>query len=85
MHQILYQSHLLGESEQTAEEQLAEIERLLDDEVGRQNLEDLALVQRVQDVIAGFNSWSDLAIKRLHEIHRLTGEECEFCPKWLDG
>jgi len=52
-------------SDPTAEEQLAEIERLLDDGVGRQNLEDLTLVQRVQDVIAAFNSWSDLAIKRL--------------------
>ncbi len=68
----------------TAEEQLAQIERLLDDGVGRQNLEDLTLVERVQDVIAAFNSWSELAIKRLHEIHRLTGEECEWCPKWLD-
>lgn len=71
--------------EPTAEEQLAEIERLLDEEVGRQNLEDLTPVERVQDVITGFNSWSDLAIKRLHEIHRLNGEECEFCSKWIDG
>ncbi len=71
-------------TKQSAEEQLAEIQRLLDEGVGRQNLEDLTLVQRVQDVIASFNSWSDLAIKRLHEIHRLQGEECEFCANWLD-
>jgi hypothetical protein len=70
--------------EPSAEEQLAEIERLLDEEVGRQGVEDLSLVQRVRDVIAGFNSWSDLAIKRLHEIHRLQNEECDFCAKWLD-
>jgi hypothetical protein len=70
---------------QSAEEQLAEIERLLDEGVGRENLEDLTLVQRVQDVIAGFNSWSNLAIKRVHEIHRLQDEECEFCATYLDG
>ena len=57
----------------------------LSDDCERQNLDDLTLVQRVEDVIAGFNSWSDLAIKRLHEIHRLQGEECEFCSKWIDG
>ena len=27
----------------------------------------------------------DLAIKRLHKIHRLQGQECEFCSKWIDG
>jgi hypothetical protein len=36
-------------------------------------------------VIEGFNSWCDLAIKRLHQIHRLNNEECEFCAKYLDG
>jgi hypothetical protein len=60
------------------------IEQLLDEGVGRENLEDLTLVPRVQDVIAAYNVWSDLAIKRLHQIHRLTGEECEFCSKWLE-
>ena len=63
---------------------LAEIERLLDDKVGRQGVEDLTIVQRVADVVAGFESWSDLAIRRLHEIHRLTGEGCEFCEKYLE-
>ena len=67
-----------------ADLRLAEIERLLDEGVGRQNLGDLTLVQRVQDVIKGFNLGNDLAMKRLHEIHRLTGEECEFCVEWLD-
>ncbi len=69
----------------TAEAQLAEIERLLDEGVGRENVEDLTIAQRVQDVIMGFNGWTDLAIKRLHEIHRLQGQECEFCSKWIDG
>jgi hypothetical protein len=71
--------------ELTPEQQLTAIERLLDEGVGREGLEDLSLIQRVQDVIESFNSWSDLAIKRLHEIHRLQGEECGFCAKWLDG
>ncbi len=72
-------------TEPTAEAQLAEIERLLDEGVGPQNIEDLTIAQRVQDVIEGFNIWTDLAIKRLHEIHRLQGQECEFCSKWIDG
>jgi len=71
--------------ELSAEDQLAAIERLLDEGVGREGLEDLSLVQRVQDVFEAFNVWSDLAIKRLHEIHRLNGEECGSCAKWLDG
>jgi hypothetical protein len=71
--------------ELSPEQQLAAIERLLDEGVGGEGLEDLSLVQRVQDVIKAFNMWSDLAIKRLHEIHRLKGEECGFCAAWLDG
>jgi hypothetical protein len=71
--------------ELSAEDQLAAIERLLDEGVGREGLEDLSLVQRVQGVIKSFNVWSDLAIKRLHEIHCLNGEECGSCAKWLDG
>jgi len=61
------------------------IERLPDEGVGRQGSEDLTLVQRVQDVIEGCNSWCDLAINRLHQIHRLNNEECEFCANYLDG
>jgi hypothetical protein len=64
---------------------LAAIERLLDEGVGREGVEDLSLVQRVQVVTVASNSWSDLAIKRLHQIHQLSGDECEFCSKWLDG
>ena len=60
------------------------IEQLLDDHVGRQNLEDLTVVERVRDVIKSFNSWADLAIRRVHEVHQLTGDTCQFCPKWLD-
>ena len=59
------------------------IEHLLDERLGRAGEEDLTLVQRVADVILAFEQWQDLAIRRLHEIHRLTGETCEFCPKWL--
>lgn len=71
--------------ELSAEQQLAAIERLPDEGVGREGLEDLSLVKRVQDVINSFNVWSDLATKRVHEIHRLRGEECALCAKWLDG
>ena len=77
--------HPVRVDEANAVEQLAMIERLLDEGVGRQGSEDLTLVQRVEDVIEGFNSWCDLAIKRLHQIHRLNNEECEFCAKYLDG
>lgn len=69
--------------EPVAEETLRRIEALLDERVGRENLEDLTLYERVADVVEGFNGWADLAIRRLHEIHRLEGEPCEFCEKWL--
>lgn len=65
--------------------QIREIERLLDERVGRDGVEDLTVVERVADVIAGFDFWSELAIRRLHEIHRLTADECEACAKYLDG
>ncbi len=71
--------------ELTTDEQLAAIERLLDEGDGREGVEDLSLVQRVQDVTVTSNSWSDLAIKRLHQIHQLSSDECEFCSRWLDG
>jgi hypothetical protein len=64
---------------------LTEIERLLDERIGRPEGDDLTLVQRVADVILSFETWSDLAIRRLHEIHRLSGAECQFCSEWLDG
>ena len=59
------------------------IEQLLDEGVGPD--EEMSTVERVQDVIDGFNSWTDLAIKRLHEIHRLTGAECPSCAEYLDA
>lgn len=62
----------------------AEIEALLDERLGTSDADDLTLVQRAADVINGFETWMDLAIRRLHEIHRLTANECEYCSKWLD-
>ena len=71
-------------TEPSAEETLAKITALLDERVQPQEDEHLSVYERVFDVIVGFESWADLAIKRLHEIHRLTGEECDFCSKYLD-
>ena len=45
----------------------------------------MTVYERVLDVMLAYELWSDLAIRRLHEIHRLKGQECEFCGKWLDG
>jgi len=57
---------------------LAEIEALLDERLGTPDADDdLTLVQRVADAINSFEMWMDLAIRRLHEIHRLTANECE--------
>jgi len=61
---------------------LSEIRRLLDDFDSTNADEPLA--SRISDLIAGFDSWTDLAIRRLHEIHRLQGNECESCGKHLD-
>jgi hypothetical protein len=71
--------------QESAEETLRRIEQLLDERIGRVNLEDLTLYQRVLDVVMGFESWSDLAIRRVHEIHRLKAEECDSCARWLEG
>lgn len=54
--------------QESAEETLRRIEQLLDERVGRVNLEDLSLYERVLDVVMGFESWSDLAIRRVHEF-----------------
>jgi len=69
---------------ETAEDALAQIRRLLDDRVGFEGAQDLSTAQRVEDVIRGFEMWCDLAISRLHEIHRLTNNECEACARYLD-
>jgi hypothetical protein len=69
-----------------AGDELQRIERLLDERVGRdEGVEDLSVFERVRDVVAAFEAWSDLAIRRLHELHRVQGAECDFCGKWLDG
>jgi hypothetical protein len=60
---------------------LPEIERLLDERMGREGEADLTVVQRVSGVIGGFHFWQDLAIRRLHEIHQLKGEPCPCCPE----
>jgi hypothetical protein len=70
----------------TPDETLAEIDRLLSARVdGDGEVSDMTLVQRVQDLINSYEGWSELAIRRLHEIHRLTGHECQFCSQYLDG
>jgi hypothetical protein len=66
-----------------AQRTIAEIQRLLDefDDTGSED----PLPSRVADLIAGFDSWCDLAIRRLHEIHRLTGAECPSCGRYPDN
>ena len=70
-------------SESSAEEELAAIRAFLDDEVAHDGAEDLSVLERVRDVVNAVESWSKLAVRRLHEIHRLTGAECEHCAKYL--
>jgi len=72
-------------AERSADEQLQSIERLLDERVGDHGMEGGSLADSVADVIDAFELWSELAIKRLHEIHRLQGEECDSCSKYLDA
>ncbi|GEM_PF-7051270 len=69
----------------SAEAVIAEIGALLDDRVEVDGSEDLTLYQRVLDLVEAYELWSDLAIRRLHEIHRLTNQECDLCKEWLDG
>ncbi len=69
----------------SAEDALAEIRALLDDRVEVEGSEDMTVYERVLDVVKAYEFWSDLAIRRLHEIHRLKGQGCDFCAKWLDG
>jgi hypothetical protein len=69
----------------SAEDALAQIRALLDDRVEVEGSEDMTVYERVLDVMLAYELWSDLAIRRLHEIHSLKGQECEFCGKWLDG
>jgi hypothetical protein len=68
----------------SSEDVLAEIKALLDDRVEVEGSEDMTLYERVLDVVKAYEWWSELAIRRLHEIHRLKGQECGFCGKWLD-
>ena len=71
-------------ADSSAEAALAEIKALLDDRVEVEGSEDMTLYERVLDVVKAYECWSELAIRRLHEIHRLTDQECDFCGKWLD-
>ena len=45
----------------------------------------MSVLERVRDVVFSYEAWSDLAIRRLHEIHRLTNSECVYCSQYLDG
>ena len=62
-----------------ADETLRRIADLLDERVPVEGSEEMSLDERVRDVVLGLETWSDLAIRRLHEIHRLSNQECEFC------
>ena len=73
-------SEISGED---ARRTLSEIKRLLDE--FDDSSSEAPLASRVADLISGFDSFCDLAIKRLHEIHRLTGAECPSCGKYLDN
>jgi len=68
----------------SAEDALAAIGALLDDRVEVESSEGMTLYERVLDLVKSYELWSDLAIRRLHEIHRLKGEECDFCSEWVD-
>jgi hypothetical protein len=68
----------------SADDELAEIRALLDDRVEVEGAQDMTLYQRVLDVVKSYEIWSDLALRRLHEIHRLKNEEWAFCGTWLD-
>jgi hypothetical protein len=68
----------------SAEDSLAAIGALLDDRVEVESPEGRTLYERVLELVKSYELWSDLAIRRLHEIHRLKGDECDFCGEWLD-
>ena len=65
--------------------ELAAIRGLLDERVEVEGSAELTTYQRVSDLVQAFELWSNLAIRRLHEIHRLTDQECPSCSKYLDG
>jgi len=71
--------------DEAATETVARITRLLDERVQTQDGDSRPLYDRVLDVVVGMEGWADLAIKRLHEIHRLSNEECDLCARWLDA
>jgi hypothetical protein len=81
---VSLRGNVVSEVDEPAELVVARIRELLDERVDFEGASEMSLVERVRDVISGFDTWSDLAIHRLHEIHRLSGQECEFCAKWLD-
>ncbi len=57
----------------SAEDAFAEIRALLDERVEVKGAEDMTVYERVLDLVKSHEAWSDLAIRRLHEIHRLKG------------
>lgn len=75
-------SRMTEQSNEDGRQTLEEIRRLLDDFDSSNAGEPLPT--RIADLIGGFDSWTDLSIRRLHEIHRLTGAECESCGRYLD-
>ncbi|MGN6605442.1 MAG: hypothetical protein ACTHMS_00330 [Jatrophihabitans sp.] len=67
------------------DETLRQIKQLLDDQVPFPGADEMTLLEHVQDLIDGLESWSDLAVKRLHQIHHLSGTQCAACPKYLEA
>ena len=77
-----HDSDVSESTDEDAQRTVAEIQRLLDEFDDTNSAEPIA--SRVSELIAGFDSWCILAIKRLHEIHRLNDAECPSCGRYLD-
>lgn len=69
-----------------AQDVLDKIAALLDERITfAEGQPDSSVYERVLDVVMAYEFWSELARRRLHQIHRLSDQECTFCPKWPDG
>jgi hypothetical protein len=75
---------LSGMADPEPDEVVQRITELLEERVDVNGSEQMSLYDRVRDVVEAYEFWSNLAIRRLHEIHRLSDQECQFCSKWLD-
>jgi hypothetical protein len=74
-----------GFVESSSDRVLTDIKKLLDERIEVEGSEEMSMLERVRDVVVSYEAWSDLAFRRLHEIHRLTDSECVYCSQYLDG